>query len=286
MTIHDLCARLNQSPADLIRLADAHTRAVQGWLSSRAPGAARFDGLGVTATSTGLPIPLLNLALTGGYPLGVSDESIGREIEAVKAFFAGRGVPWYWWLAPKLNPPHLATLLEQHGLSFDRPALPAMIAPLPPTAAPDLPGLCVWQAATRADLEAASHIRRTAFRFPEGAALDYFEAMAADWLAGDPARLYLAAESDNPPAAIGALIMGEGVPGVYVMATLREWRGMGLGKAILSRILAEATAEHHRVIVLTASSMGFPLYQQFGFEQIFEYAIYRMAGEPHPNPAS
>ena len=101
--------------------------------------------------------------------------------------------------------------------------------------------------------------------------------MSDDWLCGDPARLYLARLGNGPPAAIGALIMGAGIPGVYVMATLPEWGRRGLSKAILARILSEAAAEGHDMTALTAGPKGYPLYRQFGFEHIFDYTIHRMA---------
>jgi len=185
-------ARLGKSWDKVARLADEHTMAVQMWLPTRAPQAARFDGLGVTAGASGIPVPLLNLALGSRYPPGTSDEVIDAEIKALKAFFADRGVPWYWLLGPNLSPPDIARRLERHGLALGHPPLPAMVAPLPAQFPPLNPDAQVWLAASRADLEAASTIRRVAFRFPAGAALDYFEAMADDWLKGDPARLYLA----------------------------------------------------------------------------------------------
>jgi GNAT superfamily N-acetyltransferase len=272
-----ITARLGKSWDKVARMADDHTVAVQAWLSTRAPLAARFDGLGVTAGSSGLPVPLLNLALGSAYPPEASDAVINAEIEAVKTFFAGRGVPWYWWLGPHPCPSDMAGRLEQYGLAFDRDPLPALVAPLPAQCPPLNPDVQVWRAASRADLKAASTIRRIAFRFPEGVALDYFEAMADDWLNGDRARLYLARLPDGPPAAIGALIMGAGLPGVYVMATLPEWGHRGLGKAILARILSDATADEYSLIALTASRFGYPLYRQFGFKHIFDYAIFRPA---------
>jgi len=148
-----------------------------------------------------------------------------------------------------------------------------MVAPLPAKCPPLNPGAQVWLAQGRDDLEAASTIRRIAFGFPDGAAPDYFEAMADDWLGGDPARLYLARLGKGPPAAIGALIMGAGIPGVYVMATLPEWGRRGLGKAILARILVDATAERHGLVALTAGVKGYPLYRQFGFEHVFDYSL-------------
>jgi len=275
ITSNTSTSRPGKSWDEIARLADCHTTAVQAWLSTRAPRPARLDGLGTTACSTGHPVPLLNLALGGDYPPWTSAAVIDDEIQCVKEFFAERGVPWSWWLGPHLRPPDLPRRLEKHGLVCDRDRLPAMVAPLPARRSPPNPQAQVWQAQSRSDLEAASTIRRTAFRFPEGAAADYFEAMETDWLNGDPARLYLARLPDSPPAAMGALIMGAELPGVYVMATLPQWSRRGLGKAILDRILTDAAASGHSLITLTASRFGYPLYRQYGFEHVFDYAIYR-----------
>ncbi len=275
----ELPARLGRPWEEVFWLADRHTLAVQFWLPTRTPDAITFRGTGVLAGSSGLPIPLLNQALGSLYLAGATAAAIDDEIEAVKAFFAGRGVPWYWWLGPTAKPSDMGQRLERHGLVFDPPTLPALVARLPARLPLITPDAHVWLASERADLEAASTIRRTAFRFPEGAAENYFEEMADDWLRGDPARLYLARLGDGPPAAIGALIVAEGYPGVYVMATLPEWARKGLGKAVLARILLDAASEGHSLIVLTASRLGYPLYRQFGFEHIFDYHIYRLAGE-------
>lgn len=263
----------------IAHLIDEHTTAIQSWLPTRTPQAKHFRGTGVTAGSSGIPVPLLNLALGANYPPQTPEEVIEAEIKAVKAFFDQRGVPWYWWLGPFSQPADMAQRLEQSGLIFDRPPLPAMAAPLPAPFPQLNPDVQVWPAESRADLQAASTIRRVAFRFPNGVATNYFEAMADDWLRGDPARLYLARPPGGPPAAIGALIIGAGVPGVYVMATLPGWRRCGLGKAILARILSDAASDGHRLIALTAGKLGYPLYRQFGFEHVFSYAIYCLAFE-------
>lgn len=265
---------------DICVLADRHTLTVQSWLPTRTPQAARYEGVGVTACSSGIPVALLNLALGAHFPPESDTSQIDAEIEAVKAFFAARGVPWYWWVGPTARPSaaDFGSRLERHGLICDRDPLPAMVARLPTRFPVIPPYIRVWQATSRRDLETASTIRRVAFRFPEGTALDYFESMADDWLRGDPARLYLAAIEDGPPAAIGALIVDhqEGIPGVYVMATLPAQQRNGLGKAIMARILTTATEEGHTIIVLTAGKQGYPLYRQFGFERVFDYALYRM----------
>jgi GNAT superfamily N-acetyltransferase len=257
------------------RQADKHIRSVQAWLSTRSPQAKCFEGVGLTATSSGLEVPLLNLVFGCNFSPGTSDQVVGHEIELVKKFFAHRGVPWSWWIGPHARPANIGQRLECHGLKPNRRPRPAMLAPLPRQHPAINSAARVWQASSLADLEAASTIRRIAFNFPYATALHYFEEMADDWLHDPRTRLFMACLGDGSPAAIGAMIVRAGMPGVYVMATLPEWSRRGLGSAILARILAEAAAEGHRFITLTASRYGYPLYRRFGFERIFDYTIYR-----------
>jgi GNAT superfamily N-acetyltransferase len=270
--------RVGQSWEDIIRFADTHTLCVQHWLASRAPNAVTFNGLGTRVASTGLKIRLLNQALGARYPVDTPPETIHAEINQIKVFFDERGVgEWYWWFGPFSSPPNILDLLKLQGLEYDGTGLPCMVAPLPCKQIPAIHlDITVWQAQTLADLRAASFIRRTAFRFPTGEALTYFEDMPDTWLGETtPARLFLARSGNGEPAAIGALIIAEGVPGVYVMATLPDRGRRGLGAAILARIMEDATQQGHKMIVLTASRYGFGLYQKFGFEHIFDYTICR-----------
>ncbi|GAB4581395.1 MAG: hypothetical protein Fur0022_41420 [Anaerolineales bacterium] len=268
--------------SNIAHLADTHTLRVQHWLSSRAPNAVTFEGLGTRVASTGLKIRLLNQALGAHYPPDIPPALIHNEIERVTAFFTARGTGGYWWLGPFSTPANIFDLLKSHGLEYDGVGLPCMVAPLPCEPMPAFPPeITVWQAQSLKDLQTASTIRRIAFRFPDGEALTYFDDMPDDWL-GDqsPAKLFLARAGESVPAAIGALILAEGapgtsVPGVYVMATLPEWGRRGLGSAILARIMEEAAQQSHKFIVLTASKFGFDLYRKFGFERIFDYAIFK-----------
>lgn len=269
--------------AELIRLVDEHTLTVQAWLSSRSPVARKFSGKGIRASSTGFKLPLLNLTLGCNFPKGMSDEEIGSEVEAVKQFFAERNVPWYWWMNSEPAPKHIGQILEKHGLEYDAPPLPAMIAPLKQdlSALPKYDeSIRVWRAGSISDLQAASRIRRIAFGFKEGEALTYFEDMAQDWLSDEsPARLYLAGLSESEPVSIGAVSHAAGIPGIYVMATLPEHHRKGYGKAILTALLQEAAHMEGDVVALTASDAGAGLYSQFGFRRLFDFDFYSIADE-------
>lgn len=257
----------------LIHQADEHTRTVQAWLASRSPQGRQLSLPTVHASSTGLQIQFLNLALGRPVLPNTPENEIENDIEQVLKFFAQRNVPWYW-MHPSSSHPAIRKHLEHHGLTHDPPDLPAMVAPLPAPRLETDPTISVWQATNKNDLIAASKIRRTAFRFPEDAGKTYFEDMSEDWLKNDNAHLYLASLGFDMPAAIGALILGADLPGIYVMATLPEYERKGLGRAILNRIMADAEGMGFPHIVLTASEKGFPLYQKFGFEHIFDYVFY------------
>lgn len=278
------CLKTYRKPrADLIRLADEHTLTVQAWLSSRSPDARKFSGKGIRASSTGFRLPLLNLALGCNFPEGMGEDEIGAEVEEVKRFFAERGVPWYWWMNTEPSPKHVGQILEQHGLVYDDPPLPAMISPKIQNFA-TLPsydrGIRVRRAKSVADLQFASKIRRIAFRFREGEALTYFEDMARDWLSDEsPARLYLAGPGEDDPVSIGAVIHAAGIPGIYVMATLPEHHRKGYGKAILTALLQEAAHMEGDMVALTASNAGAGLYSQFGFRRLFAFDFYSIPDE-------
>ena len=262
---------------EIARLANRHTLAVQFWLDTRAPQAESYQSLGAKCGSTGIQLPLLNQALGANYPEELPSEEIRQDIETIRDFFARRRVYWYWWISPFCRPKNIHEYLDaDEDQITDDSLLPAMIAFVDPANWPKpLESVEVWQAETLEDLKAASTIRRTGFNFPEGVGLDYFEAMSDSWLGNDDkARLFIGAAADGPPASVGALIYAEGIPGVYVMATLPEWERQGLGTAILHRIMTEAHHDGQALIALTASRYGFGLYKKFGFEHIFDYRIY------------
>ena len=270
-------SEFGKSRAELTELVSRHTMEVQGWLSSRSPQAVKFVGKGVKASSTGFKIPLLNLALGCNFPTDATPEDVNEEIESVKTFFANRNVPWYWWMNTNPSPKNIRQILEKHGLEYDDPPLPAMIASLKAdtsTMPSHHENIRVWQAESIEDLRAASKIRRRAFKFPEGQAVSYFEDMASDWLHAKDVKLLLAGKDEASPVSIGAVIEGAGIPGVYVMATLPDHHRKGFGKAILSRLMLEAATKGHEIMALTASDQGFCLYAQFGFRHLFGFDFY------------
>lgn len=278
LTDEELLSRFGKSRAELVRITNAHTLDVQAWLSSRSPCAEKFLGKGVSASSTGIKVPLLNLALGCNFPEGTSEADIQVEVRAVKEFFARRNVPWYWWMDIQPSPANIGKFLINEGFVTDNDPLPAMIAPISQeiNTMPSHPeDIQVWRAESIEDLKYASAIRRIAFGFTEGEGITYFEDMSSDWLHDSShARLFLAGIEKSAPVSIGAVIHGAGIPGIYVMATLPEYHRQGYGKTIMRKLLIEAKSFGGDCIALTASEAGFGLYSKFGFVHLFGFDFY------------
>ena len=63
------------------------------------------------------------------------------------------------------------------------------------------------------------------------------------------------------------------------MAALKEWRGKGVGSAMLRRLLEETKKRHIRQAVLNAQIVAADFYKKFGFQVAGEEFI--EAGIPH-----
>jgi predicted GNAT family N-acyltransferase len=84
--------------------------------------------------------------------------------------------------------------------------------------------------------------------------------------------------TDAAAGAIGtARLLRDGTIGR--MAVLKAWRGKGVGKAILLRLLEEARKQHLQQIVLHAQTHASGFYRKLGFEMMGEEFI--EAGIPH-----
>jgi predicted GNAT family N-acyltransferase len=128
---------------------------------------------------------------------------------------------------------------------------------------------CSWQD----NGEALGNVRRIVFieeqHVPEALELDEFDPVC---------HHVLITAADNQPIAAGR-ISPDGRIGR--MAVLKEYRGQGIGSALLTALLEYARQEHYAGIYLHAQITAIPFYEKHGFlvtgEQFMD------AGIPHRN---
>jgi GNAT superfamily N-acetyltransferase len=95
-------------------------------------------------------------------------------------------------------------------------------------------------------------------------------------LAADGVRLFLG-KVDGAPAASGLLVRSGAVAGVYWIGVIEEFRRRGIGRAMSRAVLRAGRDAGCRVGVLQASEMGYPLYEEMGFETIVTYHHFERA---------
>ena len=91
-------------------------------------------------------------------------------------------------------------------------------------------------------------------------------------------RVWLAYHEGEPAAACCTYDDGTAV-GVYWLATLRQHRSRGLGRAVMTAAL---TATQDRPATLVATAAGQPLYSSLGFHPVSTAAWYRKPGGTDP----
>ena len=86
-------------------------------------------------------------------------------------------------------------------------------------------------------------------------------------------RFYLG-RYNGIPAATTMSFLSSGVAGLYCVATLPEFRGRGIGRALTENALLEAKAAGYSTAVLQASQMGEKVYKKIGFEEVCKFEIF------------
>lgn len=75
---------------------------------------------------------------------------------------------------------------------------------------------------------------------------------------------------DGEPAGAGMLFPHGSMGGVYNMCTLPRFRRRGTASAILAACVADSRAAGCGLLGLTPTPMGCPLYERFGFREVYQ----------------
>jgi ribosomal protein S18 acetylase RimI-like enzyme len=85
---------------------------------------------------------------------------------------------------------------------------------------------------------------------------------------------------DNTFASCGlSYYDSKGNAGLYMIATLPQYRGLGLGKSMTIRLMNDCLKENIRLCTLQASALGEPIYTKLGFKPFKNIYTYKMNGE-------
>jgi GNAT superfamily N-acetyltransferase len=87
-------------------------------------------------------------------------------------------------------------------------------------------------------------------------------------------RYYLVYQGPLPVARGRLVLLDRGVFCLDGIHTLASYRRRGIGRAMVTQMMADAAAAGHPVGVLSSSEMGHPLYQQLGYQDILNLTLF------------
>lgn len=204
--------------------------------------------------STGEPHPL------GNFVTGASAGELTTALEKLRSV----GAP-----AAILAPGERNLALESNAAEFDfvhAGALPAMSASLERLPSTDLPPGYTFER-LRSNDQGAEWARALADGYPiTPLAAESFSPIHVPL--GDTADAdiqFFQITYDGSVAGTSAMVLADGVAGIYCVATLPDHRRKGLGAALTARPLALARELGYSIGVLQSSEAGYKVYQRLGF---------------------
>lgn len=213
----------------------------------------------------------------------LSEIDAERYIREVKAEFQRRRAAVTWLIGPSASPGQLGDLLLRHGFSqyevwkgMSHNLLGLQVPPWSP------PGLEVYEVASDDLRQDWSDVVARSYEFPGDARRllnDTFAARSSDEY---PAWHHFLAYMDGLPVAASTLFIKDGVAGIYLVSTVPEERGNGLGSYLTWRALSKARKLDCRLAVLQSTEAAFKMYQKLGFRYQCDINVYRLDA---PRPA-
>ena len=100
-----------------------------------------------------------------------------------------------------------------------------------------------------------------------------------EWDAFDRTSQHFFARADGKPVATARLRDLDGVAKIERMAVRKDYRGKGVGDALLEKVMEVARAKGFQKALISAQSYAVPFYEKLGFKVTSEE--YTEAGIPH-----
>ena len=203
-----------------------------------------------------------------------SDDSLDAEefVKQAKAFFAPRGRGFSIWLrGEQPQDRDLLAAAETAGLVqvFEMPEM-VLGAPVEPQPLPSGAEIRKLTSAEQADdywrIAAAAY---ASIGFPPEVFGGYTDhtGLQAENVAAFVTYL------DGVPVSIAMTIVSHGVAGIYWVGSLEQARGKGLGRATTAAATNAGFELGAELASLQASTMGKPIYEDMGYETVFDYKL-------------
>lgn len=219
---------------------------------------------GLVVCLTGVPAPWFNATLVADPD---PDPDPGDAIDRAMALYPpdlGFGME----LLPDLHPQVRAVVEGRGWRTIDvAPVMTLDVASLRTPPMPD--GLELIRVTDPVTLDRVAAIDAAAFGGDAGVTRRFLP----DAIFHDPSQRVYAGLHDGEMVAAGETSMGDGVLGVFGVATVPEARGRGIGAALTAHMIADRAGEADAAM-LEASELGRGVYERLGFRAIMTREVW------------
>ena len=201
---------------------------------------------------------------------------LAQKIAYCERFYAERGLPPLFRITPFVHPANLDAELEARGYQAFEPTRVQLVRLTRPPEAPPVEGIEFVTPSAAAFAEAVGEIQEAT---AEQRAV-YLERMIHSPLT----TRWVIALMDGRPVGTGAVMLEDGMAGVFTMGTLPEMRARGIASGMLAGMLRwawEHSASHAYLQVSADNTRAISVYRKFGFADAYTYHYRGPLGECH-----
>jgi len=221
----------------------------------------------LTYTITDFNIPMFNRVTR----TRLTPEKADQRIMDIIAMYSSKRKGFTWMTSPKDTPHDLPARLEKTGMMRDEgPGMAIELGQMEQPATPK--GLKVERVEGRDRLELFCDIMIQGYPLPDIIADDWKKMMVR--MGVDNSLRHYIGHMDGEPMATSTILLSDGVAGLYMVATLPEARGKGVGSHMTIHPFKEAEREGYRFGILHSTRMGYSVYRKLGFRDSCKMTSY------------
>lgn len=197
-------------------------------------------------------------------------ETLGGLTDPILETFLSKRLPFFWADFPDGGTPGLGDYLNSKNIRWENfKGMPCMSRGLDALPELSLPKeVEVVRIRSQQDQADWLNVLMEGFEEPEPSRADFQQILANSLTEPAPVFEHFLARWQGEPCVISTLLHAECGAGIYHVTTLPHYRGHGLGKALTLAAMQSAREAGYWHSILFATSLGFPIYQQLGFETV------------------
>jgi GNAT superfamily N-acetyltransferase len=207
---------------------------------------------------------------------GIATTNISEDdVAAVIDRFRAKRCAFRWWVTPSTRPAGLAERLQAHGMrhAYDAPGMAADLTTLDL----DVPlpaNVTIRRLRGPDEMTDWIDVVATTYATPPNEAVIWRDAFEQCGFGDDAAWAHFVANLGGEAVATTSIMVERGLAGVYMVATLPQARGRGIGAAVTRAAMRFARDRGATEAALQSSEIGYGVYRGLGFVEYCNLRLY------------